>query len=56
MSSKIVNKLLGAAKALVAAVVPLVSVALADGSFDWKAILAAAISAVGVYFVPNLKS
>lgn len=51
--SKILTRLEPVAKALVAAVLPLVTVSLANGSFDWKAILASALTAIAVYFVPN---
>lgn len=40
-------------KAVVAAVLPLVSVSLLNGSFDYKAIVAAVLTAVAVYLVPN---
>ena len=40
-------------KAIAAAVLPLVSVSLLNGSFDYKAIIAAAVTALAVYFVPN---
>jgi hypothetical protein len=42
-----------AAKALVAAVVPLVGVSLATGAFDWKGILSAVAGLVVTYIVPN---
>lgn len=41
------------AKAIAAAVLPLVTVALANGSFDWRAILTAALTAIAVYLIPN---
>lgn len=41
------------AKSIVAAVVPLVSVSLLNGSLNYKAIIAAALSAVVVYLTPN---
>jgi hypothetical protein len=40
-------------KAIAAAVLPLVSVSLLNGSFDYKAIVAAVLTAVVVYIVPN---
>ena len=43
----------GIVKAIVAAIIPLVSVSLLNGSFDYKAIIAAVLSAIAVYIAPN---
>ena len=43
------------AKAIAAAVLPLVTVSLLNGSLDYKALVSAAVTAVVVFLVPNLK-
>lgn len=40
-------------KAVAGAIVPLVSVSVLNGSLDYKAILAAALTAAAVYLSPN---
>lgn len=43
-------------KAVVAAVLPLVTVSLLNGQFDYKAIVSAALTALAVYLVPNKRA
>lgn len=52
-SSKVLSFLRSIGKAVAAAVLPLVTVSLTNGSFDWKGVLAAGLTAVAVYLVPN---
>lgn len=50
---KVLDQLSKVAKAVAAAVLPLVSVALLNGAFNYKAIVAAAVTAIMVFLVPN---
>ncbi len=51
---KLLGPLAPAAKAVIAAIVPFVTVWINTGNIDWKNLLAAAAGAVFVFLFPNL--